>query len=99
MLRAYPQDHPKSQHICNSRVSRTPYMATRQPGTTPKYGNSWLHTRVTVRDELDSSSLTKRALEAASVGNPLENHLLSPPPSLHLRQETRTRPLQRRRPW
>ena len=38
MLRAYPQDHPMSQHICNSRVSRPPYMATRQPGITPKYG-------------------------------------------------------------
>ena len=38
MLRAYPQDHPTSQHICNSRVSRPPYMATRQPGITPKYG-------------------------------------------------------------
>ena len=38
MLRAYPQDHPKSQHICNSRVSRPPHMATRQPGITPKYG-------------------------------------------------------------
>lgn len=39
MLRAYPQDHPMSQHICNSRVSRPPYMATRQPGITPKYGH------------------------------------------------------------
>ena len=38
MLRAYPQDHPKSQHICNSWVSRPPHMATRQPGITPKYG-------------------------------------------------------------
>ena len=46
MLRAYPQDHPKSQHICNSRVSRPPYMATRQPGITPKYGLFSLHTRV-----------------------------------------------------
>ena len=45
-LRAYPQDHPKSQHICNSRVSRPPHTATRQPGITPKYGHSCLHTRV-----------------------------------------------------
>ena len=45
MLRVYHQDHPKSQHICNSRVS-PPHMAMRQPGITPKYGNSYLHTRV-----------------------------------------------------
>ena len=35
MLRAYPQNHPRSHHICNSRVSRPLYMATRQPGITP----------------------------------------------------------------
>ena len=38
VLRAYPQDHPRSHPICNSRVSRHSYMATRQPGITPKYG-------------------------------------------------------------
>ena len=37
LLKAYPEDHPKSQQICNSRVSRPLYMATRQPGITPKY--------------------------------------------------------------
>ena len=38
--------HITSRIIAGSPGLRTAYMATRQPGITPKYGLIWLHTRV-----------------------------------------------------